>query len=333
MTLTEVAPFQVDRMGRVPAFVGLAKQTGGVYLETPDMKVEDALRETGLDFTIEMDSMHDSTGAKSKAMRTVVGVFPDGRREIYGAVKKSYVPIQVPEALSVAQAILDDSDAQLAALGAYGDPFGSRVYAATKLGESILVGGVDPVDLYLTVLNSYDRSNSLTALFAPIRLGCTNETTATFRYAKNVVKIRHTKSAKLRIEEARAALKMSFRYFGAFQEEAEKLLAKPAGIDQLTQVVKLTWPLAQDASERKAGNWTDRLDEIVDLWKNVPNLANVRDTGWGVYNAFVEYLDHDMPVRGKELSAEETALAKANRIALGRLDKMKTDAWGLLAAA
>ena len=45
--------------GRVPAFMGLAQATGGVYLEEADkpLNVEQAMRDTGLDFDVKLEKI------------------------------------------------------------------------------------------------------------------------------------------------------------------------------------------------------------------------------------------------------------------------------------
>ena len=67
----------------------------------------------------------------------------------------------------------------------------------------------------------------------PIRIVCANTQTAAIDGAPASFGIRHTGGARAAIQEARAALKLSWRYVQAFEAEAAQLYAQPMDIDQV----------------------------------------------------------------------------------------------------
>ena len=87
------------------------------------------------------------------------------------------------------------------------------------------LGGQDVTDLYLIALNSHDGTTGFDVCVSAIRPVCHNTVTAAFRGAKSRVSIRHTATARGRVQDAREALDMSFKYAGRFQEAAEDMLA------------------------------------------------------------------------------------------------------------
>jgi hypothetical protein len=72
----------------------------------------------------------------------------------------------------------------------------------------------------------------------PIRIVCANTQTAAIGGAPASFGIRHTGGARAAIQEARAALKLSWRYVQAFEAEAAQLYAQPMDIDQVLSYLR-----------------------------------------------------------------------------------------------
>ena len=68
-----------------------------------------------------------------------------------------------------------------------------------------------------------DGSSKFRFLVTPIRIVCANTQTAAIEAAAASWGIRHTGGARVAIQEARTALKLSWRYIQAFEEEAAQL--------------------------------------------------------------------------------------------------------------
>jgi hypothetical protein len=56
----------------------------------------------------------------------------------------------------------------------------------------------------------------------PVRIVCANTQAAAIRAARSQFSIHHTVGAKAQVQAARDALRLTFRYFDAFQKEAER---------------------------------------------------------------------------------------------------------------
>ena len=83
-----------------------------------------------------------------------------------------------------------------------------------------------------------DGSSKFRFLVTPIRIVCANTQTAAIDAAAASWGIRHTGGARAAIQEARTALKLSWRYMQAFEEEAAQLYSEPMDIDQMLSYLR-----------------------------------------------------------------------------------------------
>lgn len=333
--------------GRVPAFMGLAQRTGGVYLEAQDgehLKATDALRQTDLDFEVRLERVQavisqDGMNASGEPetvtsaydipdYRATVLHYNDGRPPVPVTpwVSPNYQPVQNTEAMAVGDAL---TGGQLVALGAYGRPVGAKVYAAYAL-EGITVGGGDPHGLFLTVTTAHDGMGGLSFRLAPVRFSCTNESPLYFGKSKKnsvgpVFTRRHTanvlRDAALYAEQA---LELADTYRERYAIEAAKALEVKANENQAIVYWRQVFGVKADETPKPAQQ--TREDRLVELL-NGETCAFGRGTAYAAFQAVTEYLDHEAPVRGADAVA-----ARQRRIVEGLLDEPKQRAWNLALA-
>jgi hypothetical protein len=94
---------------------------------------------------------------------------------------------------------------------------------------------------------------------------CANTQTAAIDGAPASFGIRHTGGARAAIQEARAALKLSWRYVQAFEAEAAQLYAQPMDIDQVRDFTAELVDVAGADSRTAARNRSERASAIVKL--------------------------------------------------------------------
>lgn len=336
--------------GRVPAFLGLAERTGGVYIEqTSGLNVSDAIRQTGLDFEVRKESLsvnltqevlvvgedgeprmeRQPTGQQvlmPARWETTVGYPRDGGQP-FGIAPCSprYTVIQTEEALAAGDAL---SEGKLVALGAWDNR--AKVYGAWELGDGMSIGGGDPYRNFVTIVTSHDGTGTYGVL-APIRLGCTNQTAATFgRKATPRFSVRHVGEARFKLEEARRILGLSQTYLDVLREESEALLAKPVSRDGFLVYAKEVWGVnrpEEDMSKRTLSLVNARAEDLLAMLDS-DTCEFGRGTAYAAYNAVTEYLDHAGTVRG----GDDPSSRRWTRIMAGELDNAKTRAWELAAA-
>lgn len=329
--------------GRVPAFLGLAQRTGGVYLENPP-SVTEGLRQTGLDFEVKLHTLQtvvaepvigpdgdlgmQTTAHELTRHRATVGHFADGTVRPFGPVGSRYQPIQPVEVAEIGQSVVDEAGGSLLALGMYGEPLGSRLYMAFDLGD-FEVGGQDKHNLALTIVAANDGTGGVVGQLAPVRLQCTNQTSGIFgRRRSSRFTIRHTSGASVRVQEVRDALGLTFAYVEAYQAEAEKLLAQPMTTDDFVSWERELFGAPADpeeASKNTATMTRNRDDALVSIFTGATN-EGVHRTRYAAAQSVIEYLDHVSIVRGSDPDAK-----RWSRIMAGQTEGQKARAWESLA--
>lgn len=322
-------PYTYDAARRMPAFAALAKCTGGVYAENlAGMTVPQALAHAGLDFTVVKHSGigvpdGDTTIVGLVKLRGTVAHFGDDRpATLLGVVGQSYQVVQPNEAANFGQAVLEEGGATVVAVGAYGDPRGSRMFLTLQLPEGLLVGGHDPHNLYLTLGNSWDRSTGLWACVAPIRIRCTNQAAATFGNLSNRFSIRHTGDITDKVTEVHRALDLTGTFSERYATFAETLLAAP--LDDVDAFLETLMPTpAGVKTARGEENWVGRRGAIGTLIRHGEQNTMGRGTRYGAYQGVVEWVDW--------FAGARTPLARATRaVDGGPHEQLKVRAASLL---
>ncbi len=247
-----------------------------------------------------------------------------GGTDVLGVVGKSYTVIQNEEHAGLLNTLVDAGGAHFETAGSLRG--GRSVFLSMKLPESMLIGGVDPVDLYLIALNSHDGTSAFRLLVSPVRVVCANTQALALRRAQSSFSIRHTSGAKGNIAQAREALGLTFKYAEVFEREAEQMIQASLTDAQFEQIIGKLWT-TESESKRSATITANRADVLTGLFADAPTNANIRGTRWACYQAVTEYLDHFAPVAGG------TDTARAERVATGgTVTTVKARAFEMLAA-
>lgn len=252
-----------------------------------------ALETAGLDWSVDMKPLRVYMGHDARPQYVTVddrfGVVRDSDSKVLGVVGTSYVPLQNREAFAFFDNLVDSGDAKYETAGSLRG--GKWVFMTARMPETMSVGGVDDVDLYILLTSSHDGSRAVTAAVTPVRVVCTNTLNMALGAARQTWKVRHTTTAQARIQEARETLGLTFKFMEDFEAEAEAMLAKTvteAEFGRMVEALLKDTPQAKDA------------DAIRELFADAPNLDNVRGTAWGAFQAVVEYADWYRPYRTPE---------------------------------
>lgn len=204
---------------------------------------------------------------------------------------------------------------------------GERAFISCKLPSTTKVAD-DIIDHYFVVLLSHDGTTSVVAMMTPIRPVCQNTVNLGLQRAARRVAIRHTTNYESKLNEQARLLGITKEYFTSLQSICDELLAKKRTEKQFSNLVdKLFDKPDNDASERAKANF-EKARELCFAALNVPDLANIKNTGWGQYNAIVDYADHARISRGDD------AKAAANRFLRTFMDTdLKDEAAKLILAA
>lgn len=243
-----------------------------------------------------------------------------------GMVRPSYKVLQNDVLASFGDALVDDGGAKYETAGSLLG--GQLVFMSMELPEHITVEGDDSAyTTYLLLTNGHDGRHKFTGVITIVRAVCKNTVSAALQGAQKTFSISHRQDLSGRVEEARRALGLTFRFEEAFAETASKLAGKSLTERQVEAILTAAFPYAPDIKPGKFEMTT--FAKVFENWKTSDTIApDLRGTGWGVFNAVTEYLDHEADYLGGKRSDVESA--KAESLLIGRAADTKDRVLDLL---
>jgi phage/plasmid-like protein (TIGR03299 family) len=248
---------------------------------------------------------------------------PDGVEKFIpfeSTVKGRYTIVQNVDAFDFFNSAIYDGAACIETVGALGN--GEKVFALAKVP-----GGFEPIpgehmEQYILLSTSHDGSANIMAAFTTIRVVCWNTLSAAISQASaknkrrkatgdgcNLVKIRHTKSAQKRINEAHMLLETSERYWEKLRETFKTLVAKDMTRLDVMDFVEEMFPGktlklqkddgttvdVQQVATRTANNRT----KLLNLFEGeaIGTTTKIRGSAYQMYQSITQYIDHERSVR------------------------------------
>jgi phage/plasmid-like protein (TIGR03299 family) len=266
---------------------------GKVYADVPGLTLDTVLTDIDAGELIERPVMaqldHGGQMVTMPGKKMVIRKRESGLTPL-GIVGEERPTVPEREAFGFLQSLVDSGEALIQTAGLLGN--GERAFCSLKLPEGIMIGGVDPIDLFLMVVVSHDASISLTGAATPIRPVCQNTVTAGLQMAAQTWKIRHSKHMKLDIEKARAQLQLTFDYVDEWSAAMEKLIAKQMTANTFDEIVRdLYAPKGDNVAKSTATMFDQRRDRLNGLFTVAETQENIRGTAYAGFQALVEDLD------------------------------------------
>lgn len=232
-----------------------------------------------------------------------------GAVESFGPVGRNFVHVQNEEHGEFLETLLDMSGARfLTTAGALKG--GAQVFYCAKLPETMLIGGVDRTDLYITAMNGHDGSMAFGVIASPVRVVCANTQAAAIRSAAQKWTTRHTKGAPSAIAAAREGLDLVHRFDAAFEAEAERMIQEQLTLAEFDKITAGLFDVKapEDESPRERTYRENRANILHTIWHG-DTVANIADTRYAGYNVITEYVDHYAIARGKSEDAQAAGRA------------------------
>lgn len=201
---------------------------------------------------------------------------------------------------------------------------GRRIWILAKLsGADIRIKGTnDLIEKYLLLCTAFDGTMNLSAFFTPTRVVCQNTLIAALQGERyNGVKIRHTKNAINKLEEAERTMKASINFYNEFDNKVQLMANTKITDKQREATLRRLFDLEENQKLDLVSTRTlNMMDKVRDL--TVTGMGNKpwEGTAWGLYNACTEFADHHMIVRG----ARDSQGSKSDS---GAKDKILSSVW------
>ena len=233
--------------------------------------------------------------------QTVKGSFATVRKDNnfpLGVVGGRYTPIQNREAFDFFDTAIGEGHAQYETAGALGN--GETIFITAKLPDYIKVNG-DNIDSYLLFTTSHDGSGAVQVMFTPIRVVCNNTLSIAIGEAKNKIIIRHTKSAKEKMNNLEKVLGMT----NTLKDEMNlnfKILQDITIADNIIEDLMIDC-LGLKVLEDK-GVLSTKSDNILqaalDYYKFGFGQKDIQNTAYGLFNGITGYLQNSKSFRSDE---------------------------------
>lgn len=238
-----------------------------------------------------------------------------------GLVKSKYEVVQNMEAFNFFDDAIGKDKAVWQTAGQFG--YGHKIFISAKLPVTTSVHG-DAIENYLVFSNSHDGSSSINILFTPIRVFCTNCLNAALHSASSYIRIKHTKSARERLQTGADVLRIACEYAKDAEELYNALYTIEMNDDQVMQYLA---NLALTDQERAAlleydsqngykklfardyltmertGISTRKANQIVNMFEYYLDGVGqkpITGTAWGAYNAVTGFYSNVANFEGEK---------------------------------
>jgi phage/plasmid-like protein (TIGR03299 family) len=200
--------------------------------------------------------------------------------KVIGVVGTRYVPLQNSFAFSFFDTICQQHNAKYD--NAYVIDGGSRVILEATINGPVTIRKGDEVLRKIKLINTFDGSMPFTAVFTVWRMICKNGLMGLTN--ENKCRITHTKNGENRSNEALRLLATSMEFFNKFEQQCKVLAQKILDKKMVDSFLK------QCNLEEKSTRQKNLRDKVIELYE--AGTGTGQGTGWDMYNAYVEWIDH-----------------------------------------
>lgn len=208
-----------------------------------------------------------------------------------GVVGKNYKIVQNIEAFDFVDHLLGEGVVYETAGSLFG---GEKIWLLARLPEQVVLG--DKVVPYLAFVNSHNGRGAIKVATTPIRVVCNNTLNIGLHHAARSFSTKHVGDIKGKLAAAQTALQLASTYMAGLREEAEKLAAKKITKEKFDEIAKVLLMPKDVTTPMLVARANERI-AMLQARLQAPDLANIRDNGWGVLSAVSDYVTHDLPVR------------------------------------
>ena len=284
--------------------VAKEKAWHGLEIVLPDVfTADEAVRCAKLDWTVEkypIQAIDPTTGDKYDIADNyaTMRINADGKRIPLGVVGERYTPLQNVESFDFFDAIVGEGQAIYESAGSLFN--GRKVWLLAKLPNDIIVGNDDRIEQYLLLSNSHDGSKSVECMFTPVRVVCNNTLTGALSSGKGI-KIRHTQSVHLKVQEAHRLLGIVAKQTEATTElftAMNDLIVDPV---EIAEILKAIVPDGKGENTTRTQNIRGEMAKLIHNGTGVELCKE--NSLWRIYNGITEYISHIRTVKGLDKDA------------------------------
>jgi len=263
------------------------------------------------------------------------GIFNDKTEMFFGAVGSQYEPIQNQFAFDFVDTLLEaEAGSHYESAGALGN--GSRVFCLARVPFDFSITGTDDKhETYMLFTSSHDGTGSATAMLTDTRVVCQNTLNMALSRKENsgILKVKHTKSAEMKLEQARKLMSGIRQDVTTLREKLNLLATRKLNKETYTEILSRIFPVTDSEKSTRRDN---KLSEITELFASNDGNAfpELRGTAYNLLNAITEHTDHKRGVRMTDSRAGMTEeQARADNALFGSGAQLKESALEIILEA
>jgi len=212
---------------------------------------------------------------------------------LLGVVSRRYQPLQNKEAFSFFDPIVGEKKAYFETAGALGE--GERIWVMAKMPDAMEIVRGDECFKYLLLSNTHTGEGSVVVKFTSVRVVCQNTLMLAMDDGQKAYRVRHSKMMQFRLDELAEFLAITQHVFQRAEEEFKRLAKVQMTSDRLDHYLDAVFP--RTAKQKKEKAIPQRWTFLQEVFETQPDLqvAGVRGTLWGAYNAITRFEDYKQP--------------------------------------
>ena len=221
---------------------------------------------------------------------------------------EGWTPIQNRDSLKILSDLSGITDVRLEKFFMFGG--GREICAQLDLGEHD-IGGGDKVSNYLSVLNGHDGGHALSVYETPFRWWCRNVVNSSKVHAakrKTLVSIRHTISAKDRIEKLVEAVRQAHGDFAKTVEIFKTLRNTKVSNAFAYDIIDGFFPKKDDLGKKATTIRKKKMDDVYTRYHFADGGRTEKETAWNLYNTVQGHIQHF----GKNTEAHQKSVMYGN---------------------
>ena len=250
--------------------------------------VKEIILQAGLDYEVIKEPIYTGAG------EMIPGQFVTRQKDepvFFGTVGSRYEIIQNADAFAFVDDMLPDG----LVFEKAGQTEGGMVYIIASLDNYDIFG--DKMKPYIIFQNSHNGSIPMKAALTTLRMVCQNQFTVAFKHASNVVKVRHTANANQRMAEAQRIMNEAITYRSGVAQLADELHSIKLNPISANRIAAELFPYTENDSKLRIERAEESRSGLLSIYRYDDDLANHRNTGWGMLNAYSDFVTHSEPSR------------------------------------
>lgn len=309
---------------REPMWHGL----GTVLDEYPGR--EEAMRIAGHDFRVAERPVFDELGRRIPGFKRLT---KDDTDTTLNVVRNSYTVVQNETLWDIVDALAGQPNVKYETAGVLKD--GAVLWVLAYLDEPVYIkGDTSPILPYINVSTTHDGTGACRAESTDIRVVCWN----TFSWSQSAADrrgtaytFRHSKNVMERIEDAKMALRGVRQAHEEFVELANDLAEITMREQQIDYFLSNMFPIPSVVdglmvTDRVVNNIEEARNAVKAILNSETTPEALRNTGFGVWQAGIEYLDHARKTKGNaQISKFNRSIMKQEPVK-NRLEKLVREA-------